>query len=474
MEEVNVGKAPLGRLLGLLAPDRADRFRAHIDRGVPLLDGRTVWNVNSTARGGGVAEMLQALLTYTSAAGVDTRWLVIDADERFFVATKRLHNLLHGETGDGRGLGEQERRVYAEVQRRNAEQLVGRVRAGDVVLLHDPQTAGLVEPLRRAGAHVVWRCHIGRDVRNELTDEGWAFLRPFLEDAEGFVFSRSQYAPEWVPDDRLWVIPPSLDPFSPKNASMSRADVAASLSRANLVAAPADGGSYEFVRRDGSKAAVRPHQGLFVEGGPVPEGARVVIQVSRWDRLKDMAGVMRGFTDHLEELPEEVHLMLVGPEVSAVSDDPEGAEVLGECRDLWRGLTAGVRDRVHLCGLPMDDIDENAHLVNALQRFADVVVQKSLAEGFGLTVTEPMWKSRPVLASAVGGIQDQISDGDSGLLLADPSDLDAFAASLSKLLDDRMLADRLGAGAHERVRDRFLPDRHLGQYVELFERVIDR
>ena len=473
MEEVNVGKAPLERLLGLLTPDRAERFRAYVDRGVPLLAGRTVWNVNSTARGGGVAEMLQALLTYTSAAGVDTRWLVIDGDERFFVATKRLHNLLHGEAGDGRGLGEQDRQVYAEVQQRNAEQLTGRVRAGDVVLLHDPQTAGLVEPLQRAGAHVVWRCHVGRDVRNGHTDEGWAFLRPFLEGAEGFVFSRAQYAPEWVLDDRLWVIPPSLDPFSAKNAPMSAADVAASLSRANLVAVRAGGGSSDFVRRDGTKGAVRPHPGLFLTGGLVPEHARVVLQVSRWDRLKDMAGVMRGFTQHLDELPEAVHLVLAGPDVSAVSDDPEGADVLAECQDVWGGLTARVSDRVHLCGLPMDDVDENAHLVNALQRFADVVVQKSLAEGFGLTVTEPMWKSRPVVASAIGGIQDQISDGESGLLLADPTDLDAFAASLSKLLDDRVLADRLGAGAHERVRDRFLPDRHLGQYVELFDRVVN-
>jgi trehalose synthase len=186
-----------------------------------------------------------------------------------------------------------------------------------------------------------------------------------------------------------------------------------------------------------------------------------------------MAGVLNGFADHLDALPDDVHLVLAGPDVSAVSDDPEGASVLEECRDIRRELPTKVRDRVHLCGLPMDDVDENAHLVNALQRYADVVVQKSLAEGFGLTVTEPMWKSRPVVASAVGGIQDQIVDGESGVLLEDPRDLNAFAGALSTLLGDEALAAKLGAGAHERVQDRFLPDRHLAQYVDLFERAIN-
>ena len=473
MEEVRVGRAQLERFLNLLSPERAQRFLDHIDRAVPLLEGRIVWNVNSTAQGGGVAEMLRALLSYTSAAGVDTRWLVIDGNERFFVATKRLHNLLHGEPGDGGRLGDQERQDFIAVQQRNAQQLTRRVSAGDVVLLHDPQTAGLVEPLQRAGVHVVWRCHIGTDVRNACTDQGWSFLRPFLEGADGFVFSRREYVPEWVPDDRLAVIPPSLDPFSVKNAPMSAADVAATLTRAGLLDALSDHGSYAFVRRDGTTGTVRLHRGLVFEGGAVPAQARVVMQVSRWDRLKDMAGVLRGFADHLDKLPEDVHLALVGPEVSGVTGDPEGAGVLQECLDLRRGLRSEARDRIHLCGLPMDDVDENAHLVNALQRYADVVVQKSLAEGFGLTVTEPMWKSHPVVASAVGGIRDQIVDGESGVLLEDPTDLQGLTGALATLLEDDALAARLGAGAHERVQDRFLPDRHLARYVDLFERAIN-
>jgi trehalose synthase len=165
--------------------------------------------------------------------------------------------------------------------------------------------------------------------------------------------------------------------------------------------------------------------------------------------------------------------MLVGPDVSGVTDDPEGAEVLAECTQAWDAQGDAARQRIHLCSLPMDDVDENAHLVNALQRHASVVVQKSLVEGFGLTVTEPMWKARPVVASAVGGIQDQIVDGESGLLLPDPADLDGLAARVLELVRDPGRAERLGAAARERVRELFLVDRHLSQYVDVFSALIE-
>jgi trehalose synthase len=164
--------------------------------------------------------------------------------------------------------------------------------------------------------------------------------------------------------------------------------------------------------------------------------------------------------------------MLVGPAVTAVTDDPEGGEVLAECLATWQGLPAAVRDRVHLVSVPMEDVDKNATIVNAVQRHATVVVQKSLAEGFGLTVAEAMWKARPVVASAVGGIQVQIEDGKNGLLIRDPLDLDAFGQAVSRPLTDERLARRLGQAAQARVRDQFLGDRHLRQYVDLFDAVL--
>jgi trehalose synthase len=394
--------------------------------------------------------------------------LVLSGSPEFFAITKRIHNVLHGEPGDGGPLGGAEQAVVAETLRPDLDDLVDRVRPGDVVVLHDPQTAGMVGRLRDAGAKVVWRCHIGRDTPNDLTDVGWAFLRPQIEDADGFVFSRRGYAPPWIDSDRLRIITPSIDPFSAKNAPLPDSDVESTLGHAGLLAGAADPRAVSFLRRDGTVGVSREHAGLEVNGGAIPVDARLVIQVSRWDRLKDMAGVLTGFVDSLATLPSDVHLVLVGPEVSGVSDDPEGAQVLSDCRSQWERLDRSEQDRVHLVCLPMDDVDENAHLVNALQRRSSVVVQKSLVEGFGLTVAEAMWKGRPVVASAIGGIQDQIVDGEHGLLLEDPADLDAFAKALGRLLNDDELASELGAAAHERVYELFLGDRHLEAYADLF------
>jgi trehalose synthase len=162
--------------------------------------------------------------------------------------------------------------------------------------------------------------------------------------------------------------------------------------------------------------------------------------------------------------------MLVGPEVSGVTDDPEGADVLAECRAGWRTVPESFQGRVHLASIPMDDVDENAMVINALQRHAYIVVRKSLVEGFGLTVAEVRWKSRPEIASRVGGIQDRIVHERDGLLIDDLDDLDALAAAIERLLNDRELASRLGEAGRAQVHDQFLGDRHLAQYVELFER----
>ncbi|MFL6133741.1 MAG: glycosyltransferase [Nocardioidaceae bacterium] len=474
MHEVLIDPVPLQRLGRLLTSERAERLEAAARAAGKLLNGRVVWNVNATAQGGGVAEMLQALLAYGRGAGIDTRWRVLGADPEFFTITKRLHNMLHGSPGDGGILGEMERRHFVEVTQANVSAAEELVKPGDIVLLHDPQTAGMVTGLRHLGAYVVWRCHIGADTATPVTEAGWAFLREFVEPADAVIFSRIEYVPEWVANDKVWVIPPSLDPFSAKNADMVDADVAAALREAQVIDLVDGGGSLAFTRRDGSTGVVRRHSGLVLDGGPVPGNARIVMQVSRWDRLKDMTGVLAGFAKHVDELPDDVHLMLVGPEVSGVSDDPEGAEVLESCRDLWKSLPDGVRHRIHLCCLPMDDVDENAHLVNALQRRATVVLQKSLVEGFGLTVTEPMWKGKPVVASAVGGIRDQIEDGVSGILLADPTDLDDMIDAVRGLLSDPSRAASLGAAARNRVLDRFLGDRHLIQYGQLFAELIAR
>lgn len=443
--EVPVVPVALARLSTLLPPERVRRVEEYAAAARRLLDGRTLWNVSSTARGGGVAEMLHTLVAYAAGTGIDIRWLVIDGDADFFAVTKRIHNRLHGVPGDDGALDAGARATYDATLARHRDELLRRVQPGDVVLLHDPQTAGLAGSLRERGAHVVWRCHVGLDETDEWTREAWGFLRPLVEPAHAFVFSRADFAPEWV--DRRWlrVIPPSLDPFSPKNVELSAEEVE------------------ELVHRPG----------MVVEGTALPRDARVVLQVSRWDRLKDMAGVLGAFAAHLDDLPPDVHLVLAGPEARGVADDPEAAEVLAECREQWRALPLRARARTHLLSVPMDDLVDNARVVNALQRWASVVVQKSLAEGFGLTVTEPMWKARPVVVSAVGGIRDQVEHGVSGLLLDDPRDGAALVAALASLLADPKRCGDLGRAAHLRVRDHYLADRHLIQYVDLFAQLLD-
>jgi trehalose synthase len=196
----------------------------------------------------------------------------------------------------------------------------------------------------------------------------------------------------------------------------------------------------------------------------------LVVQVSRWDRLKDPLGVMQGFARHVVERTT-AHLVLARPATDSVADDAEGAAVFAEVAEAWSELPDEMRRWVHLASLPMADVEENAAIVNALQRHAAVVVQKSLAEGVGLTVAEAMCKERAVVASRIGGIHDQIVDGESGVLLSDPSDLAEFGAAVTGLLADPQRAGRIGTTARERVREHFLAPHHLGRYFELFERL---
>jgi trehalose synthase len=225
--------------------------------------------------------------------------------------------------------------------------------------------------------------------------------------------------------------------------------------------------SPSFTRRDGSIGEVTRRARVLLTGPPPDADTPLVLQVSRWDRMKDMIGVMDGFVRHVDGIAD-AHLMLAGPSVAGVADDPEGGAVLAECMERWHELPLEQRDRVHLACLPMHDPDENATIVNALQRHAAVVAQKSIAEGFGLTVLEAMWKSRPVVATRVGGIADQIVDGEHGLLVDDPLDLAGFGAAVRTTLEDRSMAVRLGELARQRVRTEFLGDRHLEQWGELF------
>jgi trehalose synthase len=471
LTQVAVKRLEPERFESVLPPDRYERFGVLLEQARALFEGRVVWNINSTAKGGGVAEMLRSLLAYARGAGVDARWLVIEGNPDFFRVTKRIHNRLHGSPGDGGGLDDDERAIYEQTLAGHADELKELVNPEDVVILHDPQTAGLSEVINGKHPLIVWRCHVGLDLPNDLAREAWRFLVPYVSAADAYIFSRKAYTWEGLDPDKTVIIPPSIDAFSPKNQDLDADTVRAILHATRIVKEAHDDAPSTFAREDGSPGRVDRRTVMYEGGALPPPGAPLVVQVSRWDRLKDPLGVMEGFARYVAP-STDAHLVLAGPAVEAVADDPEGMEVIEETRRAWARLDSDVAERVHLACLPMEDGEENAAIVNALQRRADVVVQKSLAEGFGLTVAEAMWKARPVVASRIGGIQDQIVHGSTGLLVDDPHDLKAFGKAVTDLLEDPEGAVRMGKEAQNRVRDEFLGPRHLMQYMDLIQRLL--
>jgi trehalose synthase len=441
-----VSPGGLAELESIVGSERTATLHARVAVLRAALDGRTLWHVNSTAAGGGVAEMLQVLLPLYADLGVDARWAVVEGDPAFFTLTKRLGLALYGSNGDGGPLGPVELDAYLDALRPSAAVLAGRIRPGDVVVLHDHQTAGLVPALAARGARVYWRCHVGVDRPNEASERAWSFLAPLLDTARGFFFSVPWHVPEHLTGRENVILPPFLSPAAPKNRDLPPELVEALLRRCSL--------------RPGAPA----NTGVVSAGCPAP-GEPLVTQVSRWDELKDMEGVLAAFV----EFVPAGYLALVGPDPHSVADDVDQARWFERCRTAWSRLSAADRRRVALVCLPMADIDDNALLVNAVQRGSAVVVQKSVAEGFGLTVTEAMWKRRPVVASGVGGIRTQIDHGRDGLLVDDPYDLAGFGGLVTSCLTGGTDTVAMGARAHDRVLRDFLADREIITMSQVLE-----
>lgn len=402
--------------------------------------GPRLVHVNATATGGGVAELLHGLVAAQAEAGQRVGWAVIGGDAEFFAFTKGLHHLLHGRTGTR--VTDAAVAHYRAVLRPQAHWLADRLGPGDVVVLHDPQTLGMAPPLAATGARVVWHCHIGTDQAGASGPAlVWREFIPELSTVDAVVTTLAGFAPP-VPEARRFVAAPAIDPRSPKNRELATDEVARWLDEIGLTDRTADN----------PLATVE-------QAEPMPRSARMVLQVSRWDPLKDMPGVLRC----LPGLPGDVHLVLAGTNPEEIPDDPEGRAVLAEVRAARDELPAAVRRRVHLVRTSLRDAHRAALLINALQRRADVVVQKSLAEGFGLTVTEAMVKRRAVVAGNVGGLRQQIVSGDTGLLV-DPADLPAVTAAVRGLLADPDRRRRLGARAAESAGRKFTMSRLVADY----------
>src|SRR3954454_15280019 len=271
LEMVEVAPHPPERFESVLEPESFERLAKGISTARDMLDGRTIWNVSSTAKGGGVVELLLPLIGYAKGADVDARWAVIKGNPDFFKVTKRIHNNLHGFEGDGGELDDEARKVYEDALEDNARELADVVQENDVVILHDPQPAGLIGPMKRAGAHVVWRCHIGVDEPVDLARRAWDFLRVDVEQADAYVFSREAFVWEGLDKDKVEIIAPSVDAFNAKNQELEPEQVRAILAAAGIVDGGGTGAQPTFERGDGSEARVQSKAEIFEDVRLTPE-----------------------------------------------------------------------------------------------------------------------------------------------------------------------------------------------------------
>ncbi|MBP7215894.1 MAG: glycosyltransferase [Candidatus Omnitrophica bacterium] len=366
------------------------------------LRGISVQHINSTSVGGGVAEILNRMVPLLTELGVDTRWDVIKGGEQFFEVTKKFHNALHGKNET---ITQRDFDIFMETSRLNINEVAT---GGDIVYVHDPQPIALIK--KKKDNKWIWRCHVDVSSPHQKV---WNFLMDFIVQYHSAVFSAPSFSPR-LPI-RQFLIPPSIDPLSDKNRSLPRETV---------------------------EAVLRKYE--------IPLDKPIVTQISRFDRLKDPVGVIEAYQRVKRYI--DCRLILAG---GTAADDPEGIQVLEEVKE-----KAQHDKDIHILLLAQNDIE-----VNALQQASTVIVQKSLKEGFGLTVSEALWKAKPVVASHVGGIPLQIKHKYSGLLC---HSIDGAAFALKQLLSSPRYAQKLGENGREHVRNNFLLTRHLRDYMLLF------
>ena len=368
------------------------------------LQGKRIQNINSTAVGGGVAEILTRMIPLLNQMGVEARWDVIKGNEKFFVVTKKFHNGLHGVPVD---VSKEEYDWFLEVNRENAAALS----FDDIVFIHDPQPIALIERRKDLGKNWIWRCHIdfSRPDKNI-----WNFLERYISQYDSAVFSAPSFARKLSIPQIL--IPPSIDPLSDKNKELSD----------------------EFVDK------------IFAQFN-IDRSRPVITQISRFDFLKDPLGVIKAYK--LVKQHIDLQLVLAG---GGATDDPEGPAIMQQVQE----EAAKDKDIFVLFLPPSSDVE-----INALQRGSTVVLQKSLKEGFGLTVSEALWKGRPTIASAVGGIPLQIAHKHSGILT---HSVEGTSYWIKQLINEPEFAKRLGTNGREHIKNNFLITRHIKDYLLLF------
>jgi trehalose synthase len=409
LQNVNVGTKLLADYATIASRGLMDQIRSLAEP----LEGKRVLHLSATAFGGGVAEILYTLVPLMRDAGLDAEWRVIQGQEDFFDVTKTIHNALQG---DPNGLSEEQKDTFRHYNRLNADALEGQY---DYVIVHDPQPAGMIEHGRAAAERWIWRCHIDLSSPNAGV---LGFLLPWLSRYDATVFHRRQYVPTSNGLPAAYVWPPAIDPFTPKNMALSPEDA----------------------------AYILDQFGIDVE-------RPLVTQVSRFDPWKDPLGVIEAWR-LVRQSNQDVQLALVG---SMAHDDPEGWEYYN------RTVNAADGDPDIFILSNLNNVGSVE--VNAFQVHSAALIQKSVREGFGLTVTEALWKARPIVAGRVGGIVDQIQDRETGFLVDSPQ---MCADAVRTILDDPQLARAMALRGKEFVRRHFLRPRLLRDWLALFNQLV--
>jgi trehalose synthase len=412
LQTVELGKKSLSEYETVAGPDAIEAIRAAAE---PLAGAR-VLHINATAYGGGVAEILQTLVPLMRDVGLDAKWQVIVGEKEFFTVTKSFHNALQGHSIE---LSEADRDVFLRDSQLNAKLFEGEY---DFIIVHDPQPAALLHYNGRQGAkHWIWRCHIDTSTPYIPVRD---FLKPYLLEYDAAIYTIAEYVGSGMTFPNLFIIPPSIDPLAEKNRPMSVDD-------ARMIV-----GRYGVDLK-------RP----------------IMVQVSRFDPWKDPLGVVDAYRKVKAKMPE-VQLALVG---QMATDDPEG--MVYYARTLRR---AGEDFDIHILS-NLDGVHNRE--VNAFQTLADVVIQKSTREGFGLVVAEALWKGKPVVGGKAGGIPLQIIDGETGFLVTDNA---GCANACMFLLENPAIGREMGVKAKEHVRKNFLSTRNLLEYLRMFASLTGR
>lgn len=459
-----------------------DNFKGISENLVPIIGDRTIWMINSTAQGGGVAEMLPSQMRIMREKGIKVEWLVIQTDnQHFFDLTKRIHNAIHG-SGTGE-FSEKDREVYQQVNEENAKQALEYINDNDLVIIHDPQPAGMVEMIKaQRNVQVVWRCHIGLEEKTDVTRGAWGFLQPWLDQFDHFVYSLPEYVPEFIAENYS-IIPPAIDPLSHKNRTLHMHKCIGVLHHSGIIN---ERDSIIYDHYDHRVKRVKPDGTLGDPNEFLPLDLifrPVITQVSRWDRLKGWSELLEAFirikkgigkykadSIHHKRI-EAARLVLAGPDPTFVKDDPEGKAVLDELIETYSSLDTSLQNDIGILLLPMEVAKENALIVNALQRSSSIIVQNSIQEGFGLTATEAMWKQIPILVSNAAGLKFQVQNEINGKVVGDGTDVDILTDTLDEMLSLPKIRERWGFNGRVRVLEKFTVLNQLVSWLDLYAKL---